>query len=81
MARVHLWGELRDLAGGRQVLDVEARTVTHLLDRLDDLHPGLGSVVRADLAVAIDGEVMPNAEFAPLTAASEIHFLPPIAGG
>lgn len=81
MARVHLWGELRDLAGDRQVLDVEARTVAHLLDRLDDLHPGLGSAVRDDLAVAIDGEVMTNAEYEPLTATSEVHFLPPIAGG
>ena len=81
MARVHLSGELRQLAAGCTVIEVDAATVVQLIDRLEDKFPNMKGRLRDGVAVAVDGEVMANAEYLPLGTDSEVHFLPAISGG
>ena len=81
MARVHLSGELRQLAEGCTVIEVDAGTVTQLIDRLEDRFPSLQGRLRDGIAVAIDGEVMANADYLALSPDSEVYLLPAISGG
>lgn len=81
MARVHLSGELRRLGGGAPVQEVEAATVGELIEILSEIHPDLGIRLREGMAVALDGEVMSNADYQPLTSDTDVHFVPPISGG
>jgi len=81
MARVHLSGEFRRLAGGLTVVEVDADTVAELVDALSDRFPDLGRRLDEGMAVALDGEVVPNADYEPVTTDSEVHFLPSIGGG
>ncbi len=81
MARVHLSGELRQLAEGATVIEVDATSVVQLIDRLEDRFPDMKGRLREGIAVAIDGEVMANADYLPLGPESEVHFLPAISGG
>lgn len=81
MARVHLSGELRRLAGDRSIIDVDARTVADVVAQLERDFPELGVRIGDGMTVAIDGELVPNAEFHPVQAETEIHFVPSIGGG
>lgn len=81
MARVHLSGELRRLADDSPVIEVDAGTVAQLVDDLEHRFPRLEGRLRDGIAVAIDGEVMANADFLPLGPDSEVYLLPAISGG
>ena len=81
MARVHLSGELRRLAGDRATIEIDARTVTEVVARLERDFPELGVRLGDGMTVAIDGELVPNADFHPVEAKTEIHFVPSIGGG
>lgn len=81
MAIVHLSGDLRRRVGGHKTLEIDAATVRDLVAALEDRFPDIKQVGLGGMAVAIDGEVMPNADFEPVEAGSEIHFLAPISGG
>lgn len=81
MARVHLSGELRRLADGEALVEIEADTVGRLLKVLEDRYPELGRRVRAGAAVVLDGEVTPNAEYLPVEPETDVHFVIPVGGG
>jgi molybdopterin synthase sulfur carrier subunit len=72
---------VRDLAGGLDRFEVAAPTLGALVDELDRRHPGLGSHVRATMAVAIDGELHHDAWFTPLRKDAEVVLIQLIAGG
>jgi molybdopterin converting factor small subunit len=59
---------------------MDAPRVHELLERLVATFPGLVHELE-HLAVAIDGEVRPDAAYEALTSQSEIYFVPKIAGG
>lgn len=81
MARVHLVGELRRLSDGVKIVDIDAGTVRELIDALEERFPAMRDAGLSDMSVAIDGEVMPNADYEPIGADTEIHFLSAISGG
>lgn len=81
MVRAHLPADLRPLADGNSVVDVDAATVGGVIDALGDRYPALTDRLRAGVAVAVDGEVMAHAEYLQIGPDSEIHFLIPIGGG
>lgn len=80
MAIVHFSNALMHHTDGLAQVSIDAPRVRELLAALRARFPGLGSQLD-DLAVAIDGEVRPDAEFEPLQPTSEIYFVPTIAGG
>jgi molybdopterin converting factor small subunit len=81
VARIFLTGELRTAAGGAAEIDVRAESMRELHSELERRFPELAEKLGGDLAVAIDGEIFPNAQFELLEADSEVHFLPPVKGG
>jgi sulfur-carrier protein len=79
MARVLLFGALADAAGWRE-RTVEAPAISTLRERLVAEAPGLeAALTRPGVQVALD-KTLTRAD-APLTAASEVAFLPPMSGG
>ena len=81
MARVHLSAGLRDLTGGVANIEVEASTVGRLIRALDEMFPGIGSRLSEGSSVAINGEIMTDAEYEKIPASAEIHFLDMLQGG
>jgi molybdopterin synthase sulfur carrier subunit len=81
VARVLLFGRLQDIAGWRE-RDVEPTppTIAALLDQLAAEDAPLGEALRQpSVRVAIDRQI--TAGDAPLAAAREIAFMPPMSGG
>jgi molybdopterin converting factor small subunit len=81
MATVFFTSGLRRHTGGRDRVVIEARSFRELLAALEARFPGLREPLQADIAVAIDGEIVQDPLLEPIQPASEIHFLPRISGG
>ena len=81
MALVHLSGDLRRHMGGHKLLQIEASTVLELVAALEDRFPEVKQAGLQKMAVAINGEVIPNADYERLQPDSEIYFLAAISGG
>jgi molybdopterin converting factor small subunit len=82
MARVRTIAQaVRDLAGGRDQFDIPAASVRELIDRLEERHAGLGTLVREQLALAIDGELHHDAWHEPLAADAEVVLVPRLTAG
>ena len=83
MARVFFASGLRRLVGGAESIEIAARDVRELLRSLDAKFPGLATQIGETSAIAIDGEIIPNAEalLERLRPDSEVHFLAQISGG
>jgi molybdopterin synthase sulfur carrier subunit len=79
MARVLLFGPLRDLAGWRE-REVDAASIAELRSFLTAEDADLGAaLVGKGVQVAVDQAVVRGE--AALTARSEVAFLPPMSGG
>ncbi len=81
MAKVVLPSRLGGFTGGVETLELRAGTVRELIAALDERFPGIGDALRDGTAVAIDGEIHPDALLEPIEADSEVHFLPRVSGG
>ena len=62
-------------------VDIEASTMRELYRAIDARWPGVGTQLREESAVAIDGEIIQEPMLERLDPESEVHFLPPLAGG
>ncbi|MBS1818858.1 MAG: MoaD/ThiS family protein [Acidobacteria bacterium] len=80
MPIVHFSSALQRHTGGVAQVTLEAPRVKELVAAVIARFPGL-ELELGDLAVAIDGEVRPDAAYEPLMPSSEIYFVPKIAGG
>ena len=86
MALVFIPTMFQKLVNGTAQVRVEGKTLRELLTNLDEVLPGLrehlvpGWQFRDDLVVAIDGEVAIDLTDR-VGENSEVHFIPPIAGG
>lgn len=79
MARVLLFGPLRDLAGWRE-RNIEAGSLSALRIVLAEQDADLGEAISGPgVQVAVDHAVVRGD--AALTAGSEVAFLPPMSGG
>jgi sulfur-carrier protein len=79
MARVLLFGPLRDLAGWRE-RDVPAGTIGELRRALGADDAALGEALqRPGVQVALDQTIVRGD--APLAPSAEVAFLPPMSGG
>jgi molybdopterin converting factor small subunit len=59
---------------------IDAARVDDLLRALVDRFPALATELE-HVAVAIDGQIFHHARYEPLRPDSEVHLLPPVAGG
>jgi molybdopterin converting factor small subunit len=81
MAHVTLTGNLHQLTGGVAELEIEAASVRQLIDRLGAAYPDLAPHLAGGMALAIDGQIYQDALFQEIGPGSDVHILPPIAGG
>ena len=87
MAKVFVPTMLQAATGGVKEVEVEARNVRQVIERLDELFPGIAGRliedgdIRANLAVDVDGEVARMGLLERVGERSEIHFVPAIGGG
>jgi molybdopterin synthase sulfur carrier subunit len=78
---------LQTMTGGVKQVDLAAGNVRQVIDRLDQLFPGIKDrlvvegQIRPSLAVAIDGEVARMGLLDRVGDNSEVHFVPAIGGG
>ncbi|MBW2280044.1 MAG: MoaD/ThiS family protein [Deltaproteobacteria bacterium] len=81
MATVVFSSGLQRYTGGVERVNVDATDVRGLIAALDTRFPGIGQVIGSGMAVAIDGEIIPDAMLEAVPPDGEVHFLPPIGGG
>ena len=78
---------LQSLTGGVKEVEVEATNVRQVVDRLDQLYPGVkerlveNGRLLPNLAVSIDGEIARMGLLEKVGEHSEVHFVPAIGGG
>lgn len=66
---------------GVERVSLAARDVRGVVAALEDRFPGFRERLGPRFAVAIDGEIVQEAWLEPVPTGSELHFLPPLAGG
>ncbi len=87
MATVFIPTMLQGLTSGVKQVQVEGGNVRRVIDRLEELYPGMKArlveegAIRPNLAVAIDGEVARMGLLEKVGEDSEVHFVPAIGGG
>jgi len=78
---------LQSLTGGVQQIEVEATNIRQVVERLEELYPGMRERlveegrIKRNLAVAIDGEIARMGLLEKVGKQSEVHFVPAIGGG
>jgi len=77
---VHFSSTLTRHTGGLEQITMDAPRVKELIAAIVARFPALEHEIE-QLAIAIDGEVRPDAAYEPLGPLSEIYFVPKIAGG
>lgn len=87
MATVYIPEPLQPLSRGERQVSIEATTVRQIIARLEALYPGMEDALIEDgdlkphIAVAVDGEVSILGVVEPVSANSEVHFIPALGGG
>ncbi|AAV97546.1 hypothetical protein SPOA0415 (plasmid) [Ruegeria pomeroyi DSS-3] len=81
MVEVHLWSGLRSLAGGCEVVSVEARDTGEMLRALVRAHPELQAPIDAGVSVAIDGRVIASGLTEPIPEGAEVYLMQRLRGG
>ena len=79
--RVKLWGSLRSLAGDREVLEVEAKTLKDVIDAVLAEAPALQPQIDRGVSFSVDGLVYRDSWFVPIEDANEIVMMPRMVGG
>ena len=81
MAKVHFSAALRGFTNGAADVEIEATTVRRLIKALDERFPGIGEPLARASSVAINGEIIADAEYEPIPDGAEVHFLDMHQGG
>ena len=71
----------RQFTSGQTEIEVSSENVRAVIRELDELFPGVGEVLKTDMAVAIDGDIYQNVLLEPVGPNSEVAFIPAIEGG
>ncbi len=87
MAKIFIPTMLQSLTAGVKQVDLDARNVRQIIERLEELYPGMkdrlveDGEIRPNLAIAIDGDVAIMGMLEKVGKNSEVHFVPAIGGG
>ena len=79
--RVQLWGSLRALADGQEMVEVEARTLGEILRELARIHPALAPRIERGVSFAVDGTVIRDDWLHEVTPGQEVVLMPRMVGG
>lgn len=81
MIRIKLWGSLRSLADGEDMVELEAKNLKEVLDGIAARHPALEPQIKRGVSFAIDGVIYRDAWFTPVHEGQEIVMMPYMVGG
>ncbi len=87
MPTVFIPAQLRELSGGTQSVELEAKNVREIVYQLDVMFPGFKDRILIDgnispsLQVSIDSVMTSRGMIARVQPHSEVHFIPAIGGG
>ena len=87
MAKIFIPTMLQSLTAGVKQVDLDARNVRQIIERLEELYPGMkdrlveDGEIRPNLAIAIDGDVAIMGMLEKVGENSEVPFVPAIGGG
>ena len=87
MATVFIPAQLRELSGGSQSVELEAKNIRAVVQQLDAMFPGFKDRICTDgnispsLQVSIDSVITSRGMIAKIQPHSEVHFIPAIGGG
>jgi molybdopterin converting factor small subunit len=87
MPTVYIPSLLQNLTKGKSQVDVAGSTVREVIRNLEKTYPGLedrlidNGQLRANISVAVDGEISPLGLLEQVDEGSEVHFVAAIKGG
>jgi len=81
LVRVKLWGSLRPLADGQEILELDARNLKEVQDGISAEYPALRPWIERGVSFAIDGEIFRDTWFMPVSEEQEIVMMPYMTGG
>ena len=82
MAKVIINREIaRQHTDGQTEIEVTSENIRAGIRELDARFPGVGDILKIDMAVAIDGEIYQHVLLEPVGPNSEVAFIPAIEGG
>lgn len=81
MITVILGGPLELAAGGPGPIEMEAKSVREMVDRLGEDYPPLKPMLEKGVSVAIDGQLHRRAGYLRIAPGAEVHVLLPLSGG
>ena len=87
MPTVFIPAQLRELSGGTQSVELEAKNVREIVYQLDVMFPGfkdrscIDGNISPSLQVSIDSVMTSRGMIAKVQPHSEVHFIPAIGGG
>lgn len=87
MPTVYIPATMRDLTNGQDQIPVEGTTLRQVIEHLDRQFPGAKDrlcdkdQLKPGMAVAIGTQVATLGLRSPVSADSEVHFLPAVGGG
>jgi molybdopterin converting factor small subunit len=87
MPTVYIPSLLQNLTGGKGQVEARGSTVRDVIHDLEKSHPGVrdrlidNGQLRANISVAVDGEITPLGLLEEVNEDSEIHFVAAIKGG
>ena len=87
MAKIFIPTMLQSLTAGVKQVDLDARDVRQIIERLEELYPGMkdrlaeDGEIRPNLAIAINGDVAIMGMLEKVGENCEVHFVPAIGGG
>jgi molybdopterin synthase sulfur carrier subunit len=87
MATVFIPSLMRKLTGDHETVLVPGSTVREVISNLETEYPGIKEQLvdkfklKANISVAVDGEITPLGVLEKVGEDSEVHFLPAIGGG
>jgi len=87
LAKIFIPTMLQSLTAGVKQVDLDARNVRQIIERLEELYPGMkdrlveDGEIRPNRAIASDGDVAIMGMLKKVEENSEVHFVPAIGGG
>jgi molybdopterin synthase sulfur carrier subunit len=87
MAMVFIPALMRPVAGGKDRVEIEGKTLREIVDNLEKAYPGMKALLVADgqiqdgIALAVNGEPSEIGLMMEVPEGGEVQIMPAIAGG